>query len=132
MGGGSGDTLSWSRHEATLPLLCSDLRANALSTVPRSGRAMACMFPRRLLDRLHGQRGSGADMEGGSGNRQEMFSLGAAGPALGQPEAPNLLPWPKPVLCPVGRRPGAGVSRQLREGVRGAVSVWRATGPLPG
>lgn len=69
----------------------------------------------------------------GSGNRREVFSLGAAGPVLGQPEAPNLLlPWPKPVLCPVGGRPEAGVRRQVGEGVRGAVSVWRATGSLPG
>lgn len=49
--------------------------ADALSTVPWGGRAIACMFPRRLLDSLHPSLGvGGADMEG---RKRQMRQTGS-------------------------------------------------------
>ena len=50
-------------------------QAEALSTVPGGGRALAYMFPGRLLDRLHPQLGMGVQTGKVGRDRWEVFSL---------------------------------------------------------
>lgn len=102
-------------------------QAEALSTVPGGGRALAYMFPGRLLDRLHPQLGMGVQTGKVGRDRWEVFSSGAARPALGRPVSWTfLLPLAKArALSKQWAMPEASVHGPA---VWGAVSVWRATG----
>lgn len=129
MGSRWGATHSWSRHRTALP--APTCWASPLSTVPWVDRAVACVFPRRQLDRGSPRGGGGADMEGG--RRQttgmELFSVGAVALPLGRPKSQNLLPLAEAralsqQLLDAPGYPEAAVRGQV---VWGAMSMWRAT-----
>lgn len=100
--------------------------ADALSTVPWGGRALAYMFPRRLLlDRLYPPLWVGVQIWKAERDRWEVFSLGVASSVLGRSASPNHLlalakarALSKQWVVPRGQCARAGR----------AVSVWRATG----
>lgn len=131
VGSGGEVTHSWSRHTAALPVLTC--RASPLSTVPWVDRAVACVFPRRPLDRGSPNGGGDADTEGGKTQTKQTGTVRGGGGCRPRPGVAQISE-PPPVgtgwgsVQAVGGCPEAGMCGQVGEVVWGAVSVWRATG----
>lgn len=109
-----------SRHTATLAVLTC--QASTLSTVPWVDRAVAWVFPGRLLDRGSPNGGGGADMEGGK-RRMKRTGIALCGGCRPHPGVAQISEPP-----PVGRGRGSvqAVGGCPEVGMRGQVGqvVW--------